>query len=394
MEIKSKHLPIIIIALVVVFTSGIMAGNIINAARANIRPVNSNEYIDNEYVSNVLQVIRDNYLGDMPDKTSMTLSVVQGLVESLGDRYTVFMRPEEAKAYNQSASNSFQGIGITLSQNGENAMVESVIPGLPAEKAGLLPGDVIVEVGGENVTGMSYSKVAELIRGEVNTTVNLKLLRDQTIVDFAVVRAFIDLPNIEFKMTNDGYALIKIIRFTDNDLAEFKRSWDGIVSQVVSHNPKGVIMDLRNNPGGYVEGVRYVAEEFLRSQQIIYSEKTKQGRVLDYPDNRTGRLENYKLAVLVNNGSASASEIFAAAIKDNARGKVMGIATVGKGVEQRVIDFTDGSMLLVVYRRWLTPKGNNLGEGAPLQPEIEVADEVVNTDALIDKAKELLSSAQ
>ncbi|KXK09617.1 MAG: Carboxy-terminal processing protease CtpB precursor [candidate division WS6 bacterium OLB21] len=306
----------------------------------------------------------------------MLYGAVKGLVSGLGDKYTAFLTPEETKQYLSSNKGEFEGIGTTLRQEGEYAAVESPIDGSPAKQAGLEPGDIILEVDGSDMQGKSVYEVAATIRGQAGTDVLLALFRPESSkrYEVTITRAKIDLDNIVIEDIEDGYLKVKIYKFTEDSVEAFNKQWDSIVDQIIAKNPKGIVVDVRNNPGGFVNSVEYVLGEFLPRNSMIFREEDRRGNKTEHRVNRDGRLLNMPMVVIVNDGSASASEIFAGAISDNSRAKVIGSKTVGKGVEQRLITLRDGSTLQLVFQKWLTPSGKNINQDDPIVPDILVDD--------------------
>lgn len=363
------------------------------------KPVSTNlDNIDNKFFNEVSKVIQENYIGELPSSKELTYGALKGMLSSLGNEYNSFLTPTEAESYLQSRNPNIEGIGVTLRFNGENTVVETVLSNYPAEKAGLKTGDIVLEVNGESVSGKIPSSVASKIRGESGTEVVIKVGRtdsEQLIQEFKIVRQRIELENIDYKSLGNGIYKINIYQFLDTSAEEFNRKWDNIVNQISRGGEiRGLIIDLRNNPGGYVYSVRYVLEEFLSSGQIMMSEQLKNKPKNDFLDKRVGRFENIPITVLVNEGSASASEIFASAIQDNNRGEVIGKRTVGKGVEQQVMTLDDKSMLILVFQKWLTPSGKNIDPENPIIPDYEVdlteLDANSGKDPQLDKAKEFL----
>jgi carboxyl-terminal processing protease len=357
----------------------------------------SNVYYDNEYIDNIVKILNERYINDLPEEKDLTYGMVKGLIESLGDQYTSFLDPEEAKQYLEGRNPDFEGIGVTLSFKEGNTYIESVLGGYPAERAGFQNGDVIIEVDGIKMEGERPSSVASNIRGEKGTEVKIKVYRASSdeLLDFTAIREKIDVSNINSKDLGNGVYQITITQFIDNTAEEFNKEWDKIANEIDAKNPKSLIIDLRNNPGGYVYSVNYVLEDFLLNNQIVFQEESKDKGVVTYRDRRSGRFEDIPVIVLVNEGSASASEIFSAAIQENDRGEIVGKPTVGKGVEQTLVDdFKDDSLLILVFQKWLTPDGNNIDAENPIKPDYEVEytneDFEKGIDTQLEKAKELL----
>lgn len=337
-------------------------------------------FFDSGYINDIYTKIQQDYINPLPDNKTITKGLAKGLVDSLGDKYSNYLSPTEAEDYLEGNDSAFEGIGVQLDFNGSYTVVQTPLDGYPGQKAGVLAGDIVLEVNGEDVAGVRPEIVATKIRGEAGSKVKLRIYRESEAraIDFEIQRERIDLENMDFELLPSGVGVIDIIKFTEgtdagfDPVKVFNNEWDKLVDEVVSAKPKAIVLDLRNNPGGYVDSVKYVAEEFLAAGKLIMQEEDKQGQREQFADNRQGRLENIPLVVLVNQGSASAAEILAAAIQDNQRGKVVGMPTVGKGVEQKVITLEDRSLLFLVYKRWLTPLGNQLSPDSAIKPNVEV----------------------
>lgn len=325
---------------------------------------------------------------DEIDGQELLYGAANGLVEGLGDKYTNFLTPEEKQDYLSSNKREFQGIGTTLAEDEGAVIIETPVDGSPAQRAGLKPNDIILKVDGDDVQGKSVTEVASMIRGDANTKVRISYYRPSAneTTEVEIVREVINLDILETKDLGDGITMLKIYQFTDESVEVFNREWDREISKIVNSNPKGIVIDLRNNPGGFVDAVRYTLGEFLPQGTIVFQEETRTGKRTSFKVNRSGKMQTIPLVVLVNEGSASSSEIFAGAIQDNERGKIIGTETVGKGVEQRLVNLSDGSMLQVVFQKWLTPKGRNISVEEPITPDFEEKE----PEDQLEKAIELL----
>lgn len=338
----------------------------------------------------VWQRLEQEYISDDINPQELLYGSIEGLVNSLNDPYTSFLDPDDVTDYKQSNSGEYQGIGATLKQDGIYVVVESPIDNTPAQKSGLKPNDVILFVDGEDMVNQSVYDAVEKIRGEAGTKVKVEIFRpsENKEYTFEIVREKIDIDNISYKDLGNGYYSIKIYKFTESDLQEFINLWDSVVLEIKDKNPKGLVIDLKNNPGGYVSGVEYILSDFIEKGKVIFYEESKSGLRVEHKVVRDGRLINVPIIVMVNAGSASASEIFAGAIQDYKRGLIIGQDTVGKGVEQKLITLSDGSLLQVVFQRWLTPLAKNISREDPISPDIIVEDENLNDS----KALEILQN--
>ena len=322
------------------------------------------------------------------NEQQMVNGAIKGLVSSLGDPYTVYLSSEENKAAKEDLNGSFEGVGIQLGYDKDNRLaVVAPLAGTPAALAGIRAGDLILKIGEKTTEGMSLPEAVKLIRGPKGTRVKLTLLRSDAKEPFAVdlERATIVVVSVELEFKNN-LAHLKLVRFGDRTEEE----WYQAVAKVVSGKPQGVIFDLRDNPGGYLSGAVFVASEFLTSGVIVRQESQK-GVQEDYSVNRQGQLTHFPLAVLINSGSASASEIVAGALRDHRRAKIVGEKSFGKGTVQEAEDLPGGAGLHITIARWLTPNGQSIDKQG-IKPNFEVKNnpEMPDQDLQLAKATEIL----
>lgn len=321
---------------------------------------------------------------DAVDYQNMTYGSIQGLAQSLGDPYTQYLRPDDNKQSMEDLNGVFYGVGIEIGYRNGTLAVIAPLEGSPAQKAGVQAGDLIINIKDdykgvdEDTNGMGIIDAVRKIRGEKGRPVTLTLLREseQEPIDIEIVRQEILVPSLELEyVTKDGkkIAHIKLYRFGGRTEDE----WLEKVNEVIASGADGVILDMRNNPGGYLDGSVFVASEFLREGVVVQ----QQGRYVTetYSVNRRGSLLNIPLVILVNGGSASASEITAGALQDYERGVVVGEQTFGKGTVQEVQDLSDGSSLHVTIAKWLLPNGYWIGDGG-VTPDVEVKDDIMTED--------------
>lgn len=310
--------------------------------------------------------------------SQMVYGAIEGMVSSAGDPYTTFLPPTENKIVNDNLSGSFSGVGIEIGYRENRLAVISPLPGTPAERAGVKPGDFIIRIAdkGKNIevesSEMSTSEAVGYIRGERGTTVTLTLIREGVnepiVVD--ITREKINVPSVSLTWVgeNSDIADIKVSEFG----SETKNEWDKAVSEILSKgNTKGIIIDLRNNPGGYMQAAIELASDFVPMSSVIVVQENGNGSKVEYKSETLPRLEKYKVAVLINGGSASASEILSGALRDNKGIKLVGETSFGKGTIQEPIDMTGGSGVHVTTAKWLTPKGIWVHDEG-LQPDVEV----------------------
>lgn len=355
-------------------------------------------YYDQSYIDLIYNKIVENHIGTLPTKEEITQNLANGLIQSLKDPYSFYLNPQQAEEYLSRRNPDFQGIGVILSFQDNYTYIQSVLKGYPAERAGLFQGDLILEVNGEKMDGVRPEIVATKIKGEAKTEVSIKIYRKSNNEEkiFKIIREKISISNINYDSQGEGIYKISISQFIDESVEQFNLEWDKTVNEIIKKEDlKGIVMDLRGNPGGYVAAVKHVIEEFLTDGKIMYIEKSTDESQVQYRDFRKGKFESVPLIVLVDQGSASASEIFSASIQDNNRGKIVGTTTVGKGVEQIVLsDIPDKSLLVLVFQKWLTPLGRNIDKENPIKPDIEVNNnenkDLQLENALVELKKELI----
>ncbi|MGB9776614.1 MAG: S41 family peptidase [Anaerolineae bacterium] len=337
----------------------------------------------------VWDIIRQEYYGDIPDSQTIIHGAIRGSLQTLGDEYTSFIEPRIAAIINEDASGEFQGIGAYVRMRDDGKLeIAGIIPDTPAEAAGLQRGDRVLEVNGQSIVGYSIYEAIALIRGPAGTSVTLLIERpgqDETF-EVTITRARIEIPLVETRMLEGNIAYIRLTDFS----ATATRQMTNALTDLLSRNPKGLILDLRDNPGGWLDQALNVADLFL-DKGVIAIERTKEDEEV-FRSRDGGPAESTPLVVLVNAGSASASEIVAGAIQDRGRGILIGEPTLGKGSVQRPYRLRDGSELRVTIAHWFTPN-NRAIHGKGLTPDIEVPwpeDAAPDEDPQLDRAVEYL----
>lgn len=351
---------------------------------------------------NLFWTVWDSLSRDYFDKTrlnsvDMVYGAIKGMVEAVGDPYTIFLAPSENKVAEEDLSGSFEGVGIQIGFKGTRLAVIAPLPGTPAEEVGLKAGDIIVGIKDDQkgldtgTANMTLPEAVEAIRGPAGSVVTITVLRDDTSepISFDVTRKNIDVPSvtIEFVGEGEGVAHLRLLKFG----ADTGSEWEKAVSQVVkSRQVKGIVLDLRNNPGGYLQGAVDIASEFLKNGSTVVIEEEANGVRTEFKVESLGKLVNVPTVVLINQGSASASEILAGALRDVRGIKLVGEVTFGKGTIQEPRQVDGGAGLHITIARWLTPSGFWVNEKG-LDPDIKIED---NTDTSEDeqllKAIELL----
>ena len=313
---------------------------------------------------------------DRIDFRAMTYGAIQGMLDTLGDEnHTVFFSPETAEQMESGLEGSFEGIGAYVSLDGEVFTIITPIHGSPAEDAGILAGDVVLAVDGQEITGMAEWEVISLIRGPAGTTVVLTVLHPEAEepVDIEVVRGRIDVESVLWaRIPGTNLVHLQITQFAGDTGQELRAALGEILQTPNGVQPVGgIILDLRNNPGGYLQEALRTAYQFLPQDQIILHEKDAKEQITTYRSLGRGLARDIPMVALINPGSASAAEILAGALQENERAKLIGEATVGTGTVLRPFTLSDGSLLRLGVTNWLTPK-YNLIKGRGIQPDVMV----------------------
>jgi len=337
----------------------------------------------------VWDIVRQAYYGDIPDIQTIIHGAIRGSLQTLGDQYTSFIEPRIAAIINEDASGEFQGIGAYVRMREDGKLeIAGIIPNTPAEAAGLKSGDRVLEVDGQSIVGYSIYEAIALIRGPAGTQVTLLIERpgQEETFEVTITRARIEIPLVETKMLEGNIAYIRLTDFS----ATATRQMNDALADLMNRNPKGLILDLRDNPGGWLDQALNVADLFL-DRGVIAIERTKEDEEV-FRSRDGGPAESIPLVVLINGGSASASEIVAGAIQDRGRGILIGEQTVGKGSVQRPYRLRDGSELRVTIAHWFTPNDRAIN-GQGLTPDIVVPwpeDAGPDKDPQLDRAVEYL----
>jgi carboxyl-terminal processing protease len=331
-------------------------------------------------------ILKKEYYGDdLATGKNLEYNAIRGLIFGLSDQFTSFVSPDAAKLIEEDSTGSFSGIGAYVQLNKQRALqVTRVFPDSPAEKAGLKPGDIITEVDGKSIVGGDISEQVAKVRGPEGSTSSYTIIREGEEKPFKVdiTRAKIEIKLVESKMLDNNVAYVALSKF---DSATTAQQLQAAVADLLKQNPKGLVFDLRDNPGGYLDQSVQVADMFLKDGVVLY-ERTKNGEEQVFRSDNNGIAQDIPLVVLVNGGSASAAEIVAGAIQDRGRGVLIGTQTFGKGSVQQINRLEDGSQLRVTIARWFTP--NNRGiHGQGIAPDITVErGEDLKVDPQLDRA--------
>lgn len=340
----------------------------------------------------IWDLINKNYYTKNIPETQLFYGSLAGIVSSLNDPYSVFMTPQDATNFQHDLSGNFEGIGAEIAIKNNILVVVSPLSDSPALKAGLKPKDLILKINGTSTENMRVDTAVNLIRGPKGTNVTLTVFRDGFTVakDIVITRETINVKSVslEYKGVSNNIAYIKIRQFNDDTTPLL----DSAISDLLSKNTKGIILDLRNNPGGYLSTAVDVSSEWIDGQ-VVVSEKDRNGNETNHSGDRPARLANIPTIILVDGGSASASEIVAGALQDYGKAKLVGMQTFGKGSVQDLNDLPDGSTVKLTIAKWFTPKGRTIDQTG-ITPDVKVelteADFNKNLDPQLDKALELL----
>ncbi len=341
-------------------------GVLVGAQITNDSNYAANGKIESPLLSQVKATIDEKFIfwkasSTAPTAKELEYGMIQGYVNSYKDPYTVFFPPVEAKSFAQNVKGSFGGVGMTVGMKDGNIVVIAPLKDSPAMKAGIKAGDIITAVDGKSVVGESSDKAVNLIRGEIDTSVKITVIHPGTKVttDITIIRKEIKIPTIDTE-TKEGVFIIHLYNFS----AEAPDAFRDALTSFIQSGSKKLIIDVRGNPGGYLEAAVNMASYFLPEGTVVVSEKQgKDAKVVNHRSTAiTGLPRDIQVVVLVDNGSASASEILAGALRDHGIAKVVGEKSFGKGSVQELINLPDGSSLKVTIAKWYTPNGVSISE--------------------------------
>jgi carboxyl-terminal processing protease len=370
-----------VLLLAAVFYSGFQVGNgswVIHFGREAITDNQTlPDELDYSSVNEVYQALKQNYDGQLDVDTLIT-GLKKGLVAAAGDPYTAYLDADEATAFDEQLNGSFSGIGAELGKQGSYVVVIAPIRGCPAEAAGIKAGDIIIAIDDQDATNLSIDEAVTRIRGEAGTTVKLNILRgDSETLEFTITREVITIPSVTSEILDGNIGYIQISRFAEDTIGAF----NAVAEDFAAANLNGIVLDLRNNPGGYLDGAVSVAGAWLTRGQVILEEKRAGVTVETYRADSNGLLAGIPTAILIDSGSASASEIVAGALRDNNAATIVGATSFGKGSVQEFSTFSAGDVLKITVARWYTPSGQNIDESG-IEPD--VVQELSDTDIAND----------
>lgn len=339
-------------------------------------------------------LVKEKYVGAKElDGRKMMYGAIQGMLAATGDNYTTFFDPEQSKAFNDEIRGSFEGIGAEIGLKKGILTIIAPLENSPAQKAGLRAGDKILKIAGEETLNMGVDAAVEKMRGHKGTQVALTVLRsgEDDTREITITRDVIEVKSVAIQYTDTNIAILRVTRFGDDTEREFTR----VTREAATKGVAGVILDLRNNPGGYLESAVNMASLMLPRGKTVVMEEDRSGKRKSEYAGSGDILSGVPTIVLINEGSASASEILAGALRENRENvTLVGIKSYGKGSVQELIPLDQGSAVKITVARWLTPKGNQINEkGIEPDVKVELSEDDYNNDRdpQLDKAKELLN---
>lgn len=350
--------------------------------------------VDFEIFWDTWDTLKDMYVDkDALSDKKMFYGAIKGMVNSVGDPYTVFMDPVVSEEFTNDLAGTFEGIGAEIGIKDDVLTIIAPLPEMPAEKAGLLAGDKVLAIDTVSTAGITIDEAVNNIRGPRGTEVTLAIAREgqDGIKDIVIKRDKIVIKSIRTE-EKDGVYIIRITNFNDDT----EKLFNNAVKEVLEKDPKGIVLDLRNNPGGYLDTAIEVSSEWVE-EGIVVVEKYNEEKKIEHLARGRARLKGYPTVVLVNQGSASASEIVAGALQDYELATIIGTQTFGKGSVQTLTNLEDGSSIKVTVAKWLTPDGRSINEEG-IEPnevvEYELEDFEAGIDPQLDRALEILSNGE
>ncbi len=338
------------------------------------------------------QIIHDSFVDQPVDDLKLMQGAIRGMLASLGDQHTSYMNPNEYMQANSSMEGAYDGIGAWVDATGDYLKIVSPMPGSPAEDAGLKAGDVVIAIDGEDMTGIDGDLVIRKVLGESGTIVELTILREgePEALKFEVTRGHITIPSIEGELLENNIGYIQIFTFGSNTTADLRTTLEDLLDQ----GAEGFVVDFRNNGGGYLTTAIEVASEFIPKGNVVLYEQYGDGQRDIHETLRGGLATEMPIVVLINEGSASASEVVAGAIQDLERGLLVGVTSYGKGSVQNWIPLNgEQGAVRVTIAKWLTPNERTI-HGIGLEPDVVVEmteeDFEAKLDPQLDKAIEIL----
>ncbi|MGM1033780.1 MAG: S41 family peptidase [Bacillota bacterium] len=365
--IKIKKFTFIMGIFLVIFLTAGITTIALTFGDEKVESLAPDKHAEFEKLYSTYDTIKDNYYEEI-DEEKLVDGAINGMIKSLDDPYSAYMDKKEASSFHESISSSFEGIGAEIQEQDGQIMVVSPIKGSPAEKAGVKPNDIILSVDGKSVEGLSSSEAVLKIRGEKGTKVDLSISRagESEPIELTIKRDTIPIETVYAEMLDDGVAKIQVTSFSEHTVQELKTA----LEEMSKKNMKGLVLDLRGNPGGLLDQAIEMASLFIPNGEVVLQVEERSGKKEVYKSENDGELK-IPVVVLIDDGSASASEIVAAAVSESADIPLIGVKSFGKGTVQTAQDFKDGSNFKYTAAKWLTPEGNWIHKKG-IKPDITV----------------------
>jgi len=390
-----KNYPLMILFLWV-FGFGVFVGQNLQVKREGFniqiasKETPKNLDVDFSLFWDVWDRVSKDYIGrDKIDSQKLLYGAISGMVAAIGDPYTIFLDPETNKEFETNLSGVYEGVGIQIGFRNKKLVVIAPLEGTPAKKAGVRAGDQIIKIGDKDAFDLTLPEAVKLIRGEAETEIKITFTRKgEEDFELTLKRARIEVKSVTWEKKDD-VAIIKLTRFSDTTNSE----WENTVSEISLSGLRKIILDLRNNPGGHLSGAVDIAGEFVKAGTTIVFQEDANGNRVSLKSRKDGALTGYSVVVLINKGSASASEIVAGALRDILKVKLIGETSFGKGSVQERENLPFGSGLHITKSKWLTPAGtwvNDTGLEPDFKVELTEKDEETGLDPQLNKAIELL----
>ncbi|MFE4707957.1 S41 family peptidase [Peribacillus simplex] len=365
--IKIKKFTFIMGIFLVIFLTAGITTIALTFGDEKVESLAPDKHSEFEKLYSTYDTIKDNYYEEI-DQEKLVDGAINGMIKALDDPYSAYMDKKEASSFHESISSSFEGIGAEIQEQDGQIMVVSPIKGSPAEKAGVKPNDIILSVDGKSVEGLSSSEAVLKIRGEKGTKVDLSISRagESEPIELTIKRDTIPIETVYAEMLDDGVAKIQVTSFSEHTVQELKTA----LEEMSKKDMKGLVLDLRGNPGGLLDQAIEMASLFIPNGEVVLQVEERSGKKEVYKSENDGELK-IPVVVLIDDGSASASEIVAAAVSESADIPLIGVKSFGKGTVQTAQDFEDGSNFKYTAAKWLTPEGNWIHKKG-IKPDINV----------------------
>ena len=360
-----------------------------------------NQNIDFQQFWDTWQKLEEKYVDKSKlDRQKMMYGAIKGMVAAVDDPYTFFLTPDENRQSKDDLGGKFEGIGAQLGLKEKKIVVIAPLKNSPSERAGVRPGDVVIEVDGKSTAGWTLPQAVSKIRGPKGTTVKLTVDRKGKKQTFSIMRDEIKVESVELNTEQLSscssncvkVAHLKLNQFGDNTNSEWDLAVEKVRDQYNRGEIKGMVLDLRDNPGGYLDSAVYTASEFLKKNAVVVKQESTSEQSRTYTVYRDGKLLDIPLVVIINKGSASASEILSGALRDNKRAVLVGEKSFGKGSVQEALDLGEGAGLHVTVAKWILPKGEWIN-GKGIEPQIKIDNSIEEGNTLSRETDKQLDGA-